>query len=283
MKNFLTAFAVFLIWVLIGYFWLVKSPFTSTKPIDINPIDTIQFPSVGTLKLENYNFPKGIIIHKSNTKITIPQEISSFKDSIFQKLNTNQNTSIEIIGKYTQKIVDSLSTAANGLARADALKKELIAYGINPLKITTSSKESLFKYDSLGNFANGIALNFKKLTDYKPIAEATKKTHLIYYKKGEDIRLDNKTKRYIAELKYFLANNPKAKAQLVVFTDSDGSKEKNYWNALDLAVKFRKQLDKEFGIKKKQLRASSRGELDPLYDNTSVDKAKNNRIEITVK
>lgn len=280
MKKISLPFVVFMVWSIMGYFWLSNRYETSQKSTIVeNPLDTISFPPVGNLIIGNTHYSKGIRVFKNNTLIEIPLEIGIFKDSLFNELNANQNTALLITGKYTQKIVDSLSNAAQGLARAEALKKELIAYGFNPLKIKTSSKEVLFKYTN-GTFDNGISIDYN---ESKPLDNDITTLHRYTFNKIKGIEISKPLERYIYELKYFLTNNPKKKAQLTVFTDGDGTKVKNYWRGLDIATAFRKVLYKKYGIKKRQLISSSRGELNPLFDNNSTDKAKNNRLEIIIK
>ena len=285
MKKFIPAFTIFLLWTAFGYFWLNNFSFRSNtkSAVNINPLDTIQFPTVGTFKLNNYDFKTGYQIFKSNTKVQTPKDLQVVKDSIYATLNKNQERIVLITGKYTKKIVDSLSNPQRGIARAEALKKEFIAFGINPLKIKTESKSALFKYDSTGTFNNGIAISYQKNNDLNTLNKAIQEKHIFQYIKGEKIKINKRFNRYILELKNYLKTNSKAKAQLVIYTDSDGSKAKNYWNALDKIVALRKELYKNYGIKKRQLIAVSKGELEPLYDNTSTDKLKNNRIEITIK
>jgi len=280
-KNFIPAFALFLLWTVIGYFWLSPSTANSSE-VAISPLDTITFPPAGTLKLGVYDYPSGISIFQKNTDIAIPENIKDFKDSIFNKLNAEQETAVLITGKYTQKIVDSLSTGKQGLLRAEALKKQLVAFGINPLKIETSSKEALFKYEN-GAFSNGIELDYQKINDLEKFKADIFKMHRFNYTKGKGIELNPQLTRFIYELKYYLAQNPNKKAELLVFTDSDGRRDKNYWDGLDTAAAFRKLLYKEYGFKRRQLVAASKGELEPLVDNNSDKKAQNNRIEITIK
>jgi outer membrane protein OmpA-like peptidoglycan-associated protein len=284
LKNFIPAFIIFILWAIFGYFWLApKSTLAKETPTQINPLDTITFPPTGTLKLGAYDFPAGIQIFKQNTEIAIPENIQILKDSIFNTLNKKQNFEVVIIGKYPPKIVDSLSNEKQGISRAKALKKQLIDFGINPLKIKTKSKETLFKYDSDGIFANGIDLNYQKIAALDKINAATFKMHRFNYTKGKNIEITPKLECFIYELKYYLTNHPNKKAALVVFTDGDGSKAKNYWDGLDTATAFRKLLYKKYGIKKRQLLAISRGELDPIVDNKTADKLQNNRLEITIK
>ena len=271
-------------WSLFGYFWLNDFTFnTNTHQPKINPLDTIQFPPTGTLVLNNYDFKSGIKIFKNNTKITIPNNVASFKDSIYKTLNDKQEKIVVITGKYPEKIVDSLSTATQGLSRAEFVKKELTAFGINPIKIKTTSERHLFKYDSTQTYTNGISIAYEPNNELNALTEDIKKKHIFYYQKGKKINLDNRFKRYIYELKSYLKKNKNAKAELTIFTDSDGTKAKNYWKALDWVVALRKYLYKNYAINKRQLIAISKGELQPLYDNTSADKLKNNRIEITIK
>ena len=282
MNKFIPAFSIFLLWSFFGYFWLNDFTF-NTEKTKTSPLDTIQFPATGTLVLNNYDFKSGIKIFKNDTKITIPNSIASFKDSIYKTLNDKQDKTVVITGKYPEKIVDSLSTATQGLSRAELVKKELIDFGINPIKIKTASKCQLFKYDSTQTYANGISIAYEANNNINVLTEDIQKKHIFYYQKGKEITLDNRFKRYVYELKSYLEKNKNAKAELTIFTDSDGTKAKNYWSALDWVVSLRRNLYKNYDINRRQLITTSKGEIEPLYDNASADKLKNNRIEITIK
>lgn len=231
------------------------------------------------------SFSEGFLIHNKNAAITYPDSASLIHKSIFNFLNNNQEKELLITGTYLSHEVDKNSNKNWGNLRALELKNMLVNYGISTDRISINSKLSNFKYNHSGYYAFGVALNLRdtpkeniKNVDFG-VANKT-----IYSKfSSKSFIPDNTFKSYVLELKNYLEKFPNKYIFIEGHTDNIGSKKTNYWFGMQRAETIRQYLIKN-GISKRLIKAKSRGSRDPIGNNTTFKgRAKNRRIEITLK
>lgn len=125
------------------------------------------------------------------------------------------------------------------------------------------------------NYENEIAL---------PSDEALN-SNLFYprYTSSSELILDKKLVEYAGELKKLLDENPEKKVTIIGHTDNIGNARDNFTAALKKARQVKWYLTARRGLPRSLIKATSRGEEEPIESNESNwGRKKNNRIEIIV-
>ena len=229
-----------------------------------------------------FNFKNGFEISSLNGSVTMPSTLAGLKDSVYNYLNNNQDKELIIAVKY-------LASEANingihlGRLREGTLKKIFIDAGINPNKITTKVVESTYDYNTTNHYYDAISLQFNTIRNER-IAEVEKSiaNKTLYSNFAvKDFLPDRELVAYTIELKKYLKKYPNKKVYLEGHTDSVGTN--NYAFGLDRANNVKDYFISQ-DISASIIKASSRGEDEPIADNYSErGRAKNRRIEITIK
>ncbi len=229
-----------------------------------------------------FNFNKGFEITSLNGSVTIPDELTSLKDSIYNYLNNNQDQELLVTVKH---LASEANISGNhlGILRAQVVEKIWIDAGINPNKITTEVVESTYKYDIKNNSYNAISLQFKTISNER-IAEVEKSiaNKTLYSNFAVKAFLpDRELIAYTIELQNYLKKYPNKKVYVEGHTDSVGTN--NYAFGLGRANNVKDYLISQ-GISASIIETKSKGENEPIADNNSErGRAKNRRIEITIK
>ncbi|PCI06349.1 MAG: hypothetical protein COB81_00955 [Flavobacteriaceae bacterium] len=232
-----------------------------------------------------FSFSKGFQIHNKNAAIKYLDSASLINKSIFDYLNKHQQLELLITGSYLAHEVD-LNTKQNwGQLRALELKSTLVNFGINRDRISTDSKLVDFNYNPEGYYAYGIDLTLQ----YIPTENIAKvdfgvANKTLYSKfSSKSFIPDNTLKGYVLELKNHLKKHPSKRVYIKGYTDNIGTRETNHWFGMQRAEIIRQYLIKN-GISKHIIYAKSRGARNPVAtNNTFAGRAKNRRIEITLK
>ncbi|PCH77900.1 MAG: hypothetical protein COB98_02225 [Flavobacteriaceae bacterium] len=232
-----------------------------------------------------FSFSEGFLIHNKNAAIKYPDSASLIHKSIFDYLNSNQKQELLITGSYLAHEIDSNSNENWGQLRALELKNTLVNYGISTDRISTDSKLGTYRYNSKGYYASGVDLNLQDI----PIENLEKidfgvANKIIYSKfSSKSFIPDNTLTGYVSELKNHLFKYPKKRVYIKGYTDNIGTNETNHWFGMQRAETIRQYLI-ENGIPKRIIYAKSKGAKNPVATNsTFAGRAKNRRIEITLK
>lgn len=321
MKNFGIAFIIFLIWSFFGlwvYSWLQDKTLAHASTSNKNKIQDVQvtidsldqsfeaktLPLTNAIldtvsaKLKKKNLPeglkaldpdgdvvffydKGIMITKNSSEIIIPEACKDYKYKIYTYMLENPETEIHITGLYSPD--ENLQIPNIGILRANVVKKELQQIGIPENRIVV---QSMIKplFDSVVNFNNGISFSFKPLN--KDRIEALKnkipENKIIYPKfSGAGIQVNDELENVLQEIITFTAINPDLKITVIGHTDNVGNDTDNYLQGLKYARQVRWYFVAKGGINKRNIKAISKGESDPIASNkTQKGRKANNRIEI---
>ncbi len=295
MKNFFKAFLWFLLLALIAllfhYFLgeklcgVCKSKKHTNKEL-LSPVSTDDV----NQKLTNFTiadpdgkilfeFPTSFIINSGNGDVEIPEAMLSFKDSVFDFLNKHQGKELLISAKYLESEGEPI-----GLNRAKFLKNVLTKSGINPNRILPKAVLSDYSYDDSSSNGDGIAMLFRNASEEtSKLVEDSIMNKTLYSKFGSDeFKPDRTLQGYAYELKYYLEKYPTKNAMITGYTDNVGEAASNHTLGLSRANKVLDFLISE-GIEANKLKASSKGELEPIATNdTEEGRAKNRRITIIV-
>lgn len=227
-----------------------------------------------------FKFPQGFLINNKDGSVEIAEGMSGFKDSIFNYLNTHQGKELLITGKYNKEEGEPV-----GLDRANFLKDLLVKFGINPDKIIPSAHLKDFSFDANGKFNDGVGFAFHQISDNRlKLVEENIANKTLYSDFGdEDFKPDNTLVGYAYELKNYLSKYPGKKVVVTGHTDNVGEPDTNYNLGLARAKNVAEYL-MNHGVEKNDITYLSKGEKEPVADNsTDEGRAKNRRITVVVK
>jgi len=229
------------------------------------------------------NFPKGFTLNSSNGTIEIPDELASFKDSIYNYLNANQGKELLLSVKHLASEVDEDKGIHLGKSRSQFLKNILIKAGVNPDRIVPKTVLSEFSYDENGQYFDGISMLFQNISDNR-ISEIeagiSNKTLYADFAQAE-FKPDRTLTAYTIELKNYLQKYPDKKVIVTGHTDSVGVN--NYQWGLDRANNVKNYLVSQ-GVSAGIIEIVSKGETEPVASNSTEEgRAKNRRIVLTIK
>lgn len=295
MKRFFQAFLWFLVLAFIAYLFRyfigekicgvcqthtneAKQEQIKTNPTAIQKLSSFAITDVNGKTV--FNFPSNFIINSANGKVHIPEDMQSFKDSIFNFLNKNQGKELMITAKYLQS-----EGEPRGVDRANFLKNVLVNAGINPNRIIPKAVMSDYSFDSKGNYADGIAMIFNTISqEAEEVFEKSISNKILYADFGAvAFKPDRNLQAYAFELTNYLHKYTDKKVTITGHTDDVGSTSGNYKFGLKRANNVLNYLVSQ-GIDTKRIKAFSKGETAPIASNkTEEGRAKNRRITIKVK
>lgn len=230
-----------------------------------------------------FKFSKGFITNNLNGNVKIPDELASFKDSIYDYLNENQEKELLITGKYLSSEVNLKEGTNFANSRIQHIKNILIVAGVNPDRVIPKIKVSRYEYDKNGEYNSGISLNFQNTNDENlaKIEEGISNKTLYSNFAVKEFKPDRKLEGYTIELSNYLQKYPNKKVFIVGHTDSVGVNNDQF--GMDRANNVKDYLITQ-GISEAIIKVSSKGENEPIATNkTEEGRAKNRRIEITIK
>ena len=306
MTKFWPAVLVFLLW---SFFALIVHEFASNsilgdcaishnqqnnnqgskastpKHVDIltNQNNTIPFDIKNSKGETLFTFSKSFITNKQNANVKIPEELTSFKDSVYNYLNVNQEKELLITGKYLSSEVNLQEGTNFATSRIQHVKNLLIVAGVNPDRIIPKIKVSRYEYDENDNYNDGVSLDFRDINDENlaKIEEGITNKTLYSNFAVKEFKPDRKLESYTIELKNYLQKYPNKKVYIVGHTDSVGVNNDQF--GLDRANNVKDYLITQ-GISEAIIEVSSKGENEPIATNkTEEGRAKNRRIELTIK
>ena len=328
MKNFLTAFIVFMIWSLFGlwiYSWIQPEDMSANFEVDTprkiiktpsklkekmvkesiidsstlekkesiielkkdsipfkTKIKTLDFKATNTQGDLIFLYPEGISISKNSLEINIPENSKDYKYKINSFLLEHPNQEVHIHSIYSPQ--EHVSTPNIGIQRALSVEENLVSVGVPKEKIVKKSiiKHSIFSEED--QYHNGFYFTFtdldlervKAILDHKP------NNKIVYPKFSESgVSVNNELKELLVEIKQYFKDHPNKKIDIVGHTDNIGNSADNYSVGLKYAKQVRWYLIIKGGFKKSLIKASSKGESEPLDNNNSVyGRNKNRRIEV---
>ena len=292
MLSYIKAFTIFLLWALIAlathhyisndYFnhCNIESKVPQENELPQNHLILITDAANATV----FEFSNGFEITKNSALIPSCKTIPYLKDSLLNYLSNNYAEELYVIGKLNESEADLNNSKNLGIARANSLKKELIALGVQPSKIKTFSKTNSFTYNKNNSYWNGIELKFNtiKQTAIDSI-ESIISNKTLYIDFEKDVLISSeKLENYTQLLKQYLSKNPNKTIEIIGHTDNRGYFENNYIIGLNRANKLKDYfISKNIDINK--IETSSKGESQPIADKrTEEGRAKNKRIQILI-
>ena len=318
MKNFIIAFAVFLLWSLFAlwlYSWLMPNNDTakvSNEAIenatgavideeDIIPILKIEDSVFTTQENQNeiaivpsglkaltsegdviFHYPEGITITKNSADISIPTQTLDFKYKLITYLLEYPNREIHISSLYSA--TENIESPNLGIQRGKKIKEILVQVGIPSEKIVVKPfiKEISFQVDN--TFSNSFTFSIKPLDTERvnTLKNKIPESRIVYPNfSNTGIIVNDNLKLLLNEVVNIVTENPDVQLEVIGHTDSVGNANDNYAMGLQFANQVRWYLINKGQIDSKKIKASSKGEAEPLDTNqTESGRNANRRIEL---
>ena len=234
---------------------------------------------------DNYDF------NSSSPTILLPlsQELTAGINELQRFLESNETSVLNVTGYYKSDEVNNSVFPNLGIARANAIKNDLASKGISTAQINTMGKvmDEMFAVDTIYRGAAFFSIEKKSNTDeaeLKALYDGIKTNPLILYfnTAAASINLDMEQREKVADISKYLDKVDGAKANIVGHTDTTGKATTNMQLGLDRA-NFAKQYFIENGIPESKIVVSSKGQTEPIAQNTTEEgKNQNRRTVITL-
>lgn len=235
---------------------------------------------------DNYNF------NKSSSSILLPlaNKVSDGVTSLKTFLAENTGKVINVTGFYKNDETNASAFPNLGLARANAVKNNLVENGISSSQINIMgklmddmvSKDNMFLGPIIYNIGDR-AVNTDD--DLQALYDTITSDPLVLnFNTGEtSINLSAEQRQKVADISRYLDKIEGATAQVTGHTDSSGQRATNIklgQGRADFAANYLIQN----GISKTKIKTSSKGSDTPVADNTTEEgRSKNRRTVVTLK
>ncbi|SIP98654.1 OmpA family protein [Maribacter ulvicola] len=234
---------------------------------------------------DNYNFN----ISSQDILMPLSAELIKGVSSLQSHLEANDNNVINVTGYYTIEEENHTAFPNLGLARANSIKNDLAFKGYSTAQINTEGKLMNEMIPKEGTYwgAASFVLVEKSATaeeDLKALYDKINTDPLIlYFNTAEaSIHLDAAQRQKVADISRYLDKVSDATASVVGHTDATGQANININLGQDRA-EFAKNYLMQNGIAADKIVATSKGQTQPIADNTTEEgRVKNRRTVITL-
>lgn len=227
----------------------------------------------------------------SGSTPTIPADTKVEMKKVADHLSNNPDRALSLIGNYFSS-ENPRGDVDLGLARAEAIKAQLVEWGAPEDNILTSSQR-LNNLPSDGKVIyNPVLFSFleKKTEEVsevetnEPYPFVALEPFTLRFESGEsDLTMTSDLRSYLDQALEYISQNSGTRFRINGYTDSDGSIESNKRLSRGRARSVR-EFFVENGIERESIRISGKGETNFVSDNdTEEGKALNRRVEIIVR
>ena len=218
-------------------------------------------------------------IRKNTDSLVLPNS-KQIQDSLYHYLNNHINEELILVSWFSENEANKNI----GKERGNKLKALFVNGGMNPDRITVLDSLGEFKFSNDASFSDAFSFHFKKLSNERLAIVNKGIEHKTLYTRfnSRNFKPDNTMNAYLEELKSYLQQFPNKKVTIVGHTDDVGDDKVNIVIARDRATNVMKYFARN-GINKEAMTVVSKGESEPVADNTSDEgRSKNRRIEIII-
>ncbi|MBO0932614.1 OmpA family protein [Fibrella aquatilis] len=258
----------------------------------------------------NLSVPGNFVYGKSG-EVANPAAVGNTLQTVADYLKGNPGRIMTITGHYHADEQNPSTFPNLGIARAEAIKADLMKLGVPAAQLATASmlvntpEGAMMPYNAKGDsLYGGLAFSFTGKTAAAPaadtttaakpkteeaLAEAQKFTSVfkpidLYFKSGQSsyIRTGD-TKKFFAEAEKYLKANKDKKLLLTGHTDDQGPEGVNLELSKARASGVKSRLRKD-GISADQIEVEAKGETQPKESNETADGRKaNRRVTVVVQ
>lgn len=235
---------------------------------------------------QNLKFLKNEAVLLNPVSDSINFGISKLKDFLGQQ----PNQKVQITGYATSDEKNTTNFENLGLARAESVKNYFVSMGIPKEKFSTDGKIIDTWRMSADTLLGPAAYTFLTIDtpatteQWSALRDSINAAPLILYfnTNQKNIQLTDQEKAKISAIQRYLENVPEAKVSVVGHTDNVGMASQNMALGQQRADFAKGYLIKN-GIKENQINSNSKGQTEPIEDNTTAEgRAKNRRTVITI-
>ena len=263
------------------------SVFELTAP----PSDQLLIRGSGLL-IEN---DEGIVFGRNGSLPVVAHTTDSALQRVKQYLGEHPQEALYITGWYDDSEKNKTLMENLGLARAEAVKRRLVATGVAGRQIGTLGRPSMdlsFLGDTLYNGltftvtdkipAQSASINPDTLASLANRLRTSPQT--VYFDMGStSLQISDTLQHYLQDVQNYLMVYPDRSIVLIGHTDNVGSAEKNETYGQERAD-FTKEILSDLGINPGQIKTRSEGESKPIASNdTPAGRSENRRVEIEIE
>ncbi len=229
-----------------------------------------------------FGFDEGISIIENSSEIYIPESLVDLKNKISSYLIENPDIEVHINSLYSAS--ENFETPNLGIQRAEQLKTILLESDVPNEKIVIKPIIKGIDFNEEGLFDNSISIVFKTL-DLERVAELKTKLpdmKTVYPRfSNSGILINDNLRKLLVEVKEVVKANSEVKIELVGHTDNIGNDFDNYKMGLNYSKQVEWYLVAKGAILNENIKASSKGETEPIESNNSESgRIANRRIEV---
>jgi outer membrane protein OmpA-like peptidoglycan-associated protein len=210
---------------------------------------------------------EGVTFDYGDSQPILSSSFDSYKNNLISKMDSNNL--LKIVGLYDPREVNSSSFDNLGVARAMAIQN--LFAEVDQSRFTISSKQ--LQIENSGRNVNGVEFIILTKND---IVQETEFGAIVY------LHNDSINPKLNAFLIYLAKENPNNSIDVVGHWDNSETAAASFSKALDHANIIVSLLAAE-GLASQNLNPTSKGETEPIADNTTIEgRAKNRRVEILI-
>ncbi|PKA84115.1 OmpA family protein [Ulvibacter sp. MAR_2010_11] len=227
-------------------------------------------------------YKEGIIITKNSPEIVIPKSSVDFKYKLNTYMLEHPDREIHIASLYS---ADENITSPNlGIQRGMKIKEILVNMGISSDKIVVRPFIKEIDFTTNNTFSNSFTFSFKPI-DTKRISTLKNKipeSTIVYPNfSTTGIMVNENLKTLLAEVVQIVEENPDINVEVIGHTDNVGNANDNFIMGLQFARQVRWYLINKGKIDSAKIKATSRGEAEPIDSNhTESGRNANRRVEV---
>lgn len=234
---------------------------------------------------DNYNFN----VSSSTILMPISDGIATGINRLQTYLAEQDGKVINVTGFYKSDESNSSAFPNLGLARAVAVKNNMVSQGVSSAKINTISKlmDEMVPKDNILYGPVSMDINEQSETAEEELSALLEKIQenplVLYFNTAEaSINLDQEQRQKVADISRYIDKVKNSTVSIVGHTDNTGQVNTNMKLGLDRA-NFAKEYLIENGIPAEKINTSSKGQSDPIAENTTEEgKSKNRRTVVTL-
>ena len=227
-------------------------------------------------------FAESISILKNSSDIFIPGSILDFKYKTKTYLLEHPDKEVHINSLYSAS--ENFESPNLGVKRGEKIKEVLLSVGIPNEKIVIKPIIKNIDFNEEGIFNNSISITFKELDKARIEKLKTKLPEpLNVYPtfSNSGLLINQNLKNLLTDVKRLVKQHPELQIELIGHTDNIGNEIDNYKMGLNYAKQVEWYLVAKGGIANSRIKASSKGEAEPIEPNDRASgRATNRRITV---
>ena len=269
----------------------VTSKLKESQNDTTNKVIPVEIDNLSGLKVNNekgklvFAIDQSISFKKNTPELSFSQSPENYLTTLNEYLIEHPEQELHINSLYSPK--ELVLTPNIGIQRAKVISRQLIKEGVPMENIVLKSIIRDIIFNKEGYYDNGIHFVFKPINEsrIKLLKKEVLEPLIVYPGFSESgIAVNKDLKALLNELIIFFKNNPNNKIEIIGHTDNIGNSKDNYNIGLKYSKQVRQYLINKGKFNNSMIKASSKGESEPIDDNYSErGRIANRRIEVIFK